>query len=193
MGDHFQTIVDLDAGAGEAAALARRAVHRLVAEGIVLAERTDCVLGQPFGYPPGPEWHRAVARDDADREPSDGLAVRVGRTVFHSGQDGPEAVTCPRCAVTTPLVTDDWDTIDEVWGPFGAAVNTWHETGEARVECPACAAPVPLPEWNWADDCFAFAHLGLEFWNWPEFTPQFRARVGELLDGRRTAYVWGKL
>ncbi|MET7914844.1 hypothetical protein ABZU45_02680 [Streptomyces avermitilis] len=42
MGDHFQTIVDLDARAGEAPEFAARVVEWLVAEGIVPAERTDC-------------------------------------------------------------------------------------------------------------------------------------------------------
>ncbi|GDY84963.1 hypothetical protein SAVCW2_41620 [Streptomyces avermitilis] len=53
MGDHFQTIVDLDASAGEAPELAARVIEWLVTEGIVLAERTDCVLGRPLGHPPG--------------------------------------------------------------------------------------------------------------------------------------------
>ncbi|MFD5336910.1 hypothetical protein [Streptomyces hawaiiensis] len=40
MGDHFQTIVDLDATEADAEPLARRVVDWLVTEGIVLAERT---------------------------------------------------------------------------------------------------------------------------------------------------------
>ncbi|GAB2753856.1 hypothetical protein [Streptomyces bullii] len=209
MGDYFQTIVDLDAGEDEAPRLAQRVVDWLVAEGIVLAEREDCVLGQPLGHPPGPHWERAAAEDDADWEPTDGLAVHTGRTVFDGGQDAPEAVTCPRCATTTPLDADPHDLVpddadgsdqehpgtagDGVWPRFVAAITDWRRTGAAAVDCPACAQPVPLPEWVWADDCFAVGHLGFEFWNWPEFTPRFRTRIAELLDGHRTAYVWGKL
>ncbi|MFE0472043.1 hypothetical protein ACFW2V_10515 [Streptomyces sp. NPDC058947] len=192
MGDHFQTIVDLDASPEAAPRLAERVVDWLVAEGIVLAERTGCVLGQPLGHPPGPNWARAVAPEDTRWEPSDGLAVHLGRTVFHGGQGGAEAVTCARCATTTRLVTDEWDMIDEAWEPFARAIDTWAGTGAAEVSCPACAHPVPLTDWTWTDDYFAFAHLGLEFWNWPEFTPAFRARISALLDGHRTAYVWGK-
>ncbi|MEY9487940.1 hypothetical protein RKD26_003734 [Streptomyces calvus] len=193
MGDYFQTIVDLDAGADEAARLADRAVAWLVTEGIVLAERTGCVLGLPLGHPPGPNWHRAVADDDAEWKPTDGLAVAVGRTVFDGGQGEAEAVTCPRCAATTPLVTDHWDTIDAAWEPFRDAIETWQETGQAEVACPACAESVPLPEWSWADDYFTFAHLGFTFWNWPEFTPEFQARFSGALGGHRTGLVWGKL
>ncbi|MDO0913999.1 hypothetical protein QQM39_25170 [Streptomyces sp. DT2A-34] len=193
MGDHFQAIVDLGASPQQAPQLAERVVEWLVAEGIVLAELTDCVLGQPLGHPPGPNWQRAVAPDDADADPWDGLAVYTGRTVFHGGQGGPEAVTCPRCGVTTRLITDEWDLINDVWVPFGLAIDVWHKTGTAQVDCPACTRPVPLPDWAWADDYFAFAHLGFEFWNWPPFTEEFRTRISELLDGHRTAYVWGKL
>ncbi|MDI6518723.1 hypothetical protein QMA61_21255 [Streptomyces coelicoflavus] len=193
MGDHFQTVVDLDAGADEAALLADRAVGWLVAEGIVLAERTGCVLGEPLGHPPGLNWHRAVAEEDADWKPSDGLAVEVGRTVFDGGQGEPEAVTCPRCAVTTSLVTDGWELIDEIWRPFGGAMDEWQQTGSAQVACPACAEAVPLPEWRWADDYLTFAHLGFRFWNWPEFTPEFQSRFSRALGGHRTRLVWGKL
>lgn len=193
MGDHFQTIVDLQATPRQAAQLAERVVEWLVAEGIVLAERTDCVLGQPLGHPPGPNWQRAAAPEDAGWDPWDGLAVYTGRTVFHGGQGEPEAVSCPRCGVTTRLTTDEWDLIEDVWALFGKAIDTWHKTGTAQVECPACADSVPLPDWTWADDWFAFAHLGFEFWNWPRFTEEFRTRISELLDGHRTAYVWGKL
>lgn len=193
MGDHFQTIVDRDAGADEAAGLARSVIDWLVAEGIVLAERTDCVLSQPLGHPPGPNWSHAVAEEDARWEPSDGLAVHLGRTVFHGGQGCFEAAICPRCSTTTRLADDDWKVIDEAWTPFSEAIGTWYDTGVAHVPCPACSREVPLPDWNWSDDYFAFAHLGLDFWNWPEVTPEFRTRVCALLDGHRTAYVRGKL
>ncbi|MEU1573798.1 hypothetical protein ABZ519_22085 [Streptomyces collinus] len=193
MGDHYQTIVDLDANAAEAEPLARRVVDWLVAEGIVLAERTDCVLGLPLGHPPGPLWGRAVHGADADDELWDGLAVHTGRTVFHGWPGGLEAAICPRCSTTTRLVDAACATIDEAWAPFGDAIRTWSATGTAQVRCPACARRVPLRDWAWTDDYFAFAHLGFEFWNWPELTPSFRSRVADLLDGHRTAYVRGKI
>ncbi|MFD8223213.1 hypothetical protein ACFV16_03465 [Streptomyces massasporeus] len=207
MGDYFQTIVDLDASAADAERLARRVVDRLVTEGIVLAERTDCVLGRPLGHPPGPSWARAVGDLDADEEPWDGLAVHIGRTVFDGGQDSPEAVTCPLCAATTPLESDPYDEFlpepdgrstaatdaEDPWPRFATALATWQTTGDAMVVCPACRCPAPLPDWTWTDDRLALGHLGFEFWNWPELTDDFRTRLSGLLDGHRTAYVWGKI
>ncbi|MEV6106758.1 hypothetical protein AB0M28_18875 [Streptomyces sp. NPDC051940] len=192
MGDYFQTIVDLDATAAEADALAARAVAWLVGEGVVAAGQTDCVLGQPLGHPPGPHWAKAVEEEDEDRNPSDGLAVHTGRTVFHGGQGDAESVTCPRCAAETLFYTDEWEEIDGAQVPFTQAVDTWHATGAAEVTCPACARPVPLAEWEWADDYHAFAYLGLEFWNWPPLRPEFVEQVAGVI-GHRIRVVWGKL
>ncbi|MEU9226017.1 hypothetical protein AB0D40_16790 [Streptomyces massasporeus] len=183
MGDRFQTIVDLDAGTADAAALAHRVVEWLVAEGVVLADRTNCVLGQPLGHPPGPRWERAVT-DDWDHEPWDGLAVHTGRTAFTSGADMPGAAVCPHCRSGTALD-------DDVWPRFSTATQRWYETGNASVPCPACAATVAVPDWDWDESPLAFGHLGFEFWNWPDLAEDFRTRLEAVLDGHRTAYVWG--
>lgn len=184
MGDRFQAVVDLDAGASDAEPLARRVLDLLVAEGVVLAERTPCVLGQPLGHPPGPHWERAVT-DDWDFAPTDGLAVHTRRTGFTSGADLPGAALCPHCG--TPTALDD----GREWQRFDTAMRTWHETGTAAVHCPACATAAPVQHWTWDEAPLALGHLGFEFWNWPDLTDAFRARVTALLDGHRTAYVWG--
>ncbi|CAL9492405.1 hypothetical protein SUDANB176_03273 [Streptomyces sp. enrichment culture] len=185
MGDGFQVIVDLDADEADARRPARRVVEWLVAEGVVLAERTRCVPGQPLGHPPGPHWERAVT-GDWDFEPSDGLAVHTGRTGFTSGADMPGTALCPHCGAPVPL--DD----DTAWRRFATAVRTWQDTGAAAVDCPACATAVRVQDWTWDEAPIALGHLGLEFWNWPDLTDGFRARLTALLDGHRTAYVWGK-
>lgn len=194
MGDHFRTIVDLDASPQQAPRLAERVVDWLVAEGIVLPELTPHrVYGQPLGRMPGPHWQRAVAQDDVHWGPGEGLAVHTERTVFHKrGQGGLDTARCPRCTATTRL-RGDGGMIPEAWGPFLMAINAWHETGTADVACPHCAESVPVTDWTWTDDYFSFAHLGFQFWHWPELTPEFRARISELLGGHRTAYIRGKL
>ncbi|MFJ8190970.1 hypothetical protein ACIQ8D_14540 [Streptomyces sp. NPDC096094] len=187
MGDGFQVIVDLDADETDAEGLARRVLEWLVAEGIVFAERTRCVPGQPLGHPPGPHWERAVT-DDWDFAPQDGLAVHTRRTGFTSGADMPGAARCPLCHAPTPL--DDTDD-GAAWQRFSTAMRTWYDTGAASVDCPACATAVPVPDWTWDEAPLAFGRLGFEFWNWPELTDDFRARVSALLDGHRTTYLWG--
>ncbi|MET8980669.1 hypothetical protein ABZX85_34190 [Streptomyces sp. NPDC004539] len=177
MGDWYQVIVDLEAGETEAARLGERAVAWLLEEGVVVADGD--------AYLPGPHWRRAVD-DGWDREPYDELAVRVGRNVFISGADMPSTAVCPRCARTTALD-------DALWDRFGDALTAWYDTGEAVVECPACAVPVPLPGWGWGEAPLACGYLGLRFRNWPDLSDDFRARISTLLEGHRTAYLWGKI
>ncbi|WP_328399251.1 hypothetical protein OHS70_20545 [Streptomyces sp. NBC_00390] len=209
MGDHFQTIVDLDATAEEAPALAARAVAWLAAEGIVRAERTDCVLGKPLGHPPGPNWARTASPDDADRDPSDGLDVTTGRTVFFGGQGDADWADCPSCGGRTlfgPGDADRYDPLDddtpadeggepldEEWESFSRAMDAWSAMGEASVECRHCGVDIPIIDWTWSHDYYAFGHLGLQFWNWPEFRQEFVAELGTVLGGHRTVVVWGKL
>ncbi|WP_189893463.1 hypothetical protein [Streptomyces xantholiticus] len=191
MGDHFQTIVDLDATPAEASALAVRALDWLVREGIVLAKRTDCVLGARLGNPPGEHWAKAVS--EPDWEPTDGLKIETGRAVFHGGQGDAQYATCPRCASRTYFYTETWDSIEGASEAFDGAFNAWRKTGEATVTCQHCGSASDLRAWTWADDYFAFAYLGFEFWNWPEFAPQFLADFAQVLDGHRVVRVWGKL
>jgi len=191
MGALFQTLVDLDATPAEAAELANRALDWLVREAIVSTERTNCVLGAPLGNPPGRGWAKAVA--DPDWEPTDGLKIETGRTVFHGGQGGAQYATCPRCAAWVWFYTESWKRIVGADDVFYAAIDVWYETGEANVTCQSCMQASDLRSWRWADDYFAFGYLGFEFWNWPEFAAGFVDDLAQVLDGHRMIRVWGKL
>ncbi|MEU6880439.1 hypothetical protein [Streptomyces sp. NPDC046712] len=191
MGNHFQTVVDLDATPEEAPALAARALEWLVGQGIVRAERTDCVLGAPLGHPPGPHWASAVEHEDW--EPTDGLKIEIGRTVFFGGQGDAEHATCPHCATRTVFYTDYWEIVEGAWEPFHAAISTWHATGAAAVACAHCGHAGDLTAWSWAGDYYAFGYLGFEFWDWPEFAPRFLDAFATALGGHRLVLVWGKL
>ncbi|MFC9614471.1 hypothetical protein [Streptomyces sp. NPDC056938] len=190
MGNHFQTIVDLQATPADATALAARGLDWLVAEGIVRAERTDCVLGAPLGHPPGPLWAKAV--EQVDWEPSDGLKVETGRTVFHGGQGHAMYAACPHCAARVDLYTDEWDAIEDAWDPFNKAIGTWRDSGRAAVTCPRCSRAGDLTAWTWDNDYYAFGYLGFEFWDWPEFSPGFLERFARVLGDHRTVLVGGK-
>ncbi|MEU4093665.1 hypothetical protein [Streptomyces sp. NPDC026673] len=190
MGDHFQTIVDLDATPTEASTLAGHGLDWLVREGFVRADRTDCVLGARSGNPPGGHWAKAVTHPDW--EPTDGLKIVTGRTVFHGGQGEVRYATCPHCACRVDFLTEDWDPIEGADEPFYAAFTTWRTTGQATVACPHCGTAPDLRAWTWDDDYFAFGCLGFEFWNWPEFDPRFLTDLARVLDGHRLVRVWGK-
>ncbi|NGN64786.1 hypothetical protein G5C51_12850 [Streptomyces sp. A7024] len=195
MGDWFQTIVVTDATPGEAQQLADNVLGWLIADGIVSAERTDCVLGSELGHPPGPRYAAAV--EDADPELvklwSNGLDIAVGRTVFDTGQGEPEAVTCPHCAAEVRLVDEGWQLIDEKWDHFRDAVHSWPEGEEEPVACVSCGRSAAVHVWQWADDCFVFGHLGFTFWNWPTLRPGFVTDVAHRLGDHRIVLLEGKL
>ncbi|MFF4642140.1 hypothetical protein [Streptomyces sp. NPDC001389] len=190
MGSHFQTVVDLDATPADASALATAGLDWLVREGIVRADMTPCVLGAPLGHPPGLSWQTAVG--EADWEPTDGLKVETGRTVFHGGQGEPAYAVCPHCAGRVVLLTEAWDTVEEAWQPFEEAIDAWHATGRAAVTCPGCGRGGELAAWTWDGDYYAFGCLGFEFWDWPAFGPAFLERFARALGGHRLVVVGGK-
>jgi uncharacterized Zn-finger protein len=197
MGDWFQTIVDVEAGAEDADRLAARVRDWLISAGIVLAERTDCVLGAEVGHPPGLAVGQALEDPSSDdgwqRLWTNGLDVTVGRRVFDAGQGEPEAVTCPHCTTEIRLVDDRWQLIDEAWAPFREVFTEWSEGRDGVIACPSCGRPVEPSAWQWAGDCFALGHLGFTFWNWPELKQDFVAEVGRQLGGHRTVLLEGKL
>ncbi|MFI7297335.1 hypothetical protein [Streptomyces sp. NPDC050121] len=188
MGDTYQTIVDRYAGPQDAPSLARPVVEWLVAEGIVLAEAAPgWALGDHPAHPPGPNWHKAVTH--ARWGAPEGVAVHTERHVFYSNFNTSKGATaiCPRCGTAA-------DPDDPVWSSHMSTVmDLWYETGTADADCASCAESAPLPEWDWTDDHLAFVHLGFQFWNWPTLSEDFRARMGELLGGRRTAFLPGKV
>ncbi|MBC9718722.1 hypothetical protein H9Y04_39970 [Streptomyces sp. TRM66268-LWL] len=195
MGDWFQTIVDTEATPQEAQGLATSVLDWLIADGFVSAERTDCVLGADAGHAPGPRYGEAVEELDPHLINlwSNGLHVTVERTVFDAGQGEPSAVTCPHCAAELPLVDQYWSPIDENWDRFSDAVNSWPDGDDEPVACPSCDRTAPVHTWIWADDCFAFGHLGLTFWNWPALRREFVADIARRLGGHRTVLLAGKL
>ncbi|MFF0478298.1 hypothetical protein [Streptomyces sp. NPDC004284] len=179
MGDTFQTIADLEATAEEAGALGERVGAWLVGEGIAVP--AGDLMDDKAWYVPGPRWTHVT--DERRHLGTDGLAVVTGRTVFFGSPGKGGSPICPHCATVDP---------DER-AVFSTAMDTWWRTGAADVPCPACRRTVPLAAWEWENDFFAFAYLGIEHWNGPFLRPGFIAELTEVLGGHRTRLLAGKL
>ncbi|MGW8766282.1 hypothetical protein ACWGN5_27720 [Streptomyces sp. NPDC055815] len=178
MGSSFQAVADLEVTASEAGGLGDRVGAWLVAEGIVAAEHAPAQDGRTL-YLPGPGWARAT---DARPYPGTEWAVVTGRTVFFGSPGSDGSPICPHCAT---VVTGRRSA-------FSTAIDIWWETGTADVPCPACGRTVPLPAWEWENDFFAFAHVGVEHWNGPPLRAGFIAERTRLL-GHRTRLLAGKI
>ncbi|MBB4986127.1 hypothetical protein [Streptomyces nymphaeiformis] len=179
MGSTFQTIADLEATAEEAGALGERVGVWLVAEGIATPEREPSAPDKTW-YLPGPRWSHVT--DEPRSLGTDGLAVVTGRTVFFGSPGTGGSPICPHCATVVP----------DRRSSFSRAMDAWWATGVAEVRCPACGRTVPLPAWEWENDFFAFACLGIEHWNGPPLRPAFIAELTEVL-GHRTRVLAGRI
>ncbi|MEJ3654490.1 hypothetical protein WEH80_16100 [Actinomycetes bacterium KLBMP 9759] len=176
MGDHFQTVADVEATADDAAGLASAALDRLVGRGIVVAETSDCVLGGA-GHALGPAYAAAVAEPDPNLRvlQTNGLDVVSERTAFHSV--GAERVVCPHCSGRIDLA-------DEAWEEVSASPGVWCSGGADAHPCPACGRAAGLNDRAWSPP-WAFGHLGFTFWNWPLLDDGFVAELTGFL-GHRT-------
>ncbi|WP_031465118.1 hypothetical protein [Sciscionella sediminilitoris] len=185
MGDYFETIVDVEASAEQAPELAERLLDWFLAEGIVVRGAADGHFGE--SYPIGPNSGRA-----APEEPwaHGGLELTTGRSVFHSHDEGPLEVSCPRCAETVTLwpkageSSAEWDSIEKV-------ISAWYEQGTGTWPCRGCARPLGLNEWRWRP-AWGFGYLGFAFWNVPPLREEFVAEVSRRL-GHRVVCPSGKL
>lgn len=181
MGERSRWVADVDAHPGDAPDLARDVLGRLVGAGVVVAERSDCVLGDvPGGHAPGPAAATIVAGDPGgfpDVWPN-GLEVDVGRSAFYGTVREDDRVTCPHCGA---------------WLPFEAVlpeVEEWLEGGPDSLACARCGAWTGLNGWSWPVPC-AFAELGLRFWNWPPLAPAFVDDLSRRLGHRLVTGVSG--
>ncbi|MFI5807244.1 hypothetical protein [Streptomyces sp. NPDC051561] len=199
MGDYFQTIVDTEARAEEAPELAARLISKLIEDGIIAAAKDSLVYTGAegpgdHGHGRGPNWVNALHADE-EWEFSGGVVPLVGRETFLEGQGESEAeyAKCPRCGERTTFIDypESFEADQELWEPFGQALEAWQEGGSGEVACPSCAVPSPVDEWTWASD-FAMGALALDFWNWPQLSDAFVERVGREL-GHRVVLISGKL
>ena len=182
MGDTFQQIVVPSARLEDAPRLAETVVKFLIESGIVSPERTDCTLGEHGGHPPGVHFDQAVGGESRDVRGlrTNGMAVVIGREVFHNGGLGVDGVRCPLCGVNQ--VESDW----------GEAINRWSDgDDDALLMCNACYADSPLTLWVF-EPAWGFACLGFTFWNWPPLKPEFVQQVSGILR-HEVLLVYGKL
>lgn len=141
----------------------------LIAEDVVKPEPSDCVLGSSVGYAISDGAANVV--DGEEDLPLDlwtnGLEIANKRTVFHTGENGIDAIICPACNAN--IVEDDWN------------LEAWNEEQSNNLVCPSCNLESDIqlfefsPEWG-------FSNIGFTFWNWPpfkdEFINQFKERLG---------------
>jgi len=174
MGDSFQTLALVDVSHNRAESVAQSLRRWLIAEGMILEETgPDCTLSESPGHRPGPTAAGAFGGFDdpqlAELQ-TNGVSFEVGREAF--GPTNGE-VTCPDCGST-------FDTDDE----YMAAVGAWYEgDDDAVAACPDCEYEQSVTRWT-GPTPWAFANLGITFWNWPPLSKHFIRAVGDRSQSR---------
>ncbi|MEW6529333.1 MAG: hypothetical protein AB1473_00755 [Thermodesulfobacteriota bacterium] len=182
MGDYFQIIVDKDATEKEAPVLGPLIRDWLISEGIIESEMKDNVLSSDLGYPPGPDYGRAVEEQDDHLQGlwTNGLDIITERTVFHA-LPGTVELVCTGCGLRFEP-PDEWS----------EAISEWYDQrGPGNLGCPGCSGVRPITEWQ-HDPPWGFGYLSFQFWNWPPLTESFIQEVSERL-GHTVVFVQGNL
>jgi len=165
MGAGFQSIVDVDATAGEARDLATATTTWLVESGIVVPGAAGT------RYAPGERYHDALVEPWRGAVGPDALEVVTERTVFHPGANHSDEVQCPCCGSLVGM--------DEL----SAVIGAWYDGDATPAACPGCDGGVGINDWAW-DPAWAFGHLGFTFHSWPPLSREFVAKVAARLDHR---------
>jgi hypothetical protein len=188
MSDGYISIVPSEIELERPEEKAQQVTQWLIAKEIVAAQQTDCVLGSPVGYPPGPRFRDAL--DPGENHGgfpelvTNGVEVITGRTVFDTGGNGIEEVRCPKCQANI---------IDSDWGDF---LGEWVNGGSQFMQCPDCGQESLLTEYDFNIEkrfIWAFSNFGITFWNWPpEFKDSFIAELEQVI-GSSVRIVYGRL
>ena len=195
MSESFQLLVDHDATAEDAPAIASRIVDAMVAEQIILPE-TDahCVL-TGNGFPPGPRLRDAYKFREHELHYWDdlqtvGVKVHTDRYVNFFGFPIFEHISCPGCH---RRFADDTAVMDQLYECVGAFIN---DDRLDEIECPSCSRSKCCTRWTAVPD-LGFCCLAIEFWNWPTFdAPGWTLSIPRLLTqrtGRELAHSWGHM
>nr|WP_199156642.1 hypothetical protein [Pedobacter sp. ASV2] len=171
MSDTSTTFVPKTSVYPNAMVKAREVVDWLTAGGIIDPVISDCILNSEGGYrissgaiklTNDPEGFNSFARLQTF-----GLEIIDTKTVFDTGGHGLDSMRCPSCCAE--LFFDDYSFMEKWWSEEITAFT-----------CPSCGGAYEINEFIFAPE-WAFSNLGFRFWNFPEFTPQFKEEFEGIL------------
>jgi len=161
MSDNSVSVVPKKSNYPDKEKKAQEILDWLISLDIVMAKKTDCVLGSPFGY----EFSKGAIKitnypqDVPFKMRTNGLEIITSRHIFHTGGNGMESIICPAC--NQNLVDGDWDLLDE-----------WYEQTNDIVTCSLCQAKSGIHDFTF-EPAMGFSDLGFSFWNLPDLTEEF--------------------
>jgi hypothetical protein len=143
-------------------AKAQEILEWLIANDIVDLVPSDCALGSESGHAVSKGARSVVVEPkylSFGPEQINGVSIIAERTIFNTGQNGIEELTCPNCK--NDISQEDWDFFDP-----------WASGETDDLTCPSCGRANEIHDYAFKPE-WGFSNLGFEFWNWPPFTDQF--------------------
>jgi hypothetical protein len=141
---------------------AQEILRWLIANDIVEPVPSHCALGSEHGYAVSKGALSVVVEPKYLRfgpGQINGVSVITERTIFNTGQNGIEELTCPNCKN---------DISQEVWDFF----DPWASGETDDLTCPSCGNPNEIHDYTFKPE-WGFSNLGFEFWNWPPLKQEF--------------------
>jgi hypothetical protein len=169
-------VVDIEATAEEAPGLAERVVNNLLSRGIILpTPQTHKIFTDGARYANGP--HVAQVADFNDCFPC-GLDVEFGRGIYDAGENGLDAVICPKCRHQYHPDDSELD--------WGSAIHEWYDGKDGLLICRQCGNAESVRYWP-TSPMWGLGELAFIFREWL-LREEFVAELSSLL-GHRVAWV----
>jgi hypothetical protein len=188
MGSYNQAFMDHEVTTPEQAEeMASAIVAWLVDAGIIEDRPYETELDDGPHYSPGPRFTDAcVAGESACFEQerqsflaasTNGMRLLKKRGFVLNWQGRYDPIACPHCSKTSP--------IEQFWEAGGA----WFEGKADAMLCEHCGQSTELPRWEHPEA--GFVMLAFEFWDWCNFTEEFKNEFRRRL-GHRMTFLYGK-
>ncbi len=164
MSDHSISIVPRQSNYPDNKIKAKEILRWLISLDIVKSSISDCILSSDNGYAIS-EGAKAVTLFP-DELPFDlitnGLTIITERKIFDTGENFIYELICPNCKEN--IAFDDWD------------LNPWGNSDSDNFTCSHCGNETEIHNYSFEPD-WGFSNLGFTFWNWPDFTEDFIAKI----------------
>lgn len=160
MTDHSISIVPKQSSYTDNQVKAREILNWLLAKNIVKPTLLACILGANKGYAMADGAKQITVH--LNNLPFDlitnGLEIITERSVFDTGENFIDELTCPNCKEN--IVANDWD------------LTPWNNKETDNLTCPQCQQETEIHNYTFVPN-WGFSNLGFKFWNWPDFTNDF--------------------
>jgi len=170
--------------------LGEKLIKWLQSNNIIETEKSNCLLGiDDLGYKPTKIYAETEMGDEnVLRLVTCGVDIKTEREVFNAmAFTAMTKMICPFCSqnrfegitphdfFTDNLTKEQLNSYQIVFKVF----DNWVKGEKAELTCPHCGKKGDIDDYIF-DNTICLSNIGLIFWNWPEFKPDFIENIKEV-------------